>query len=159
LKTHALSLTMSRNEVTEMIAAIEPINSGFCLTDPRDPRYQYMTSLRHRFGEFLHKASVSLRQQGEENTVDAVHMLVSPLDLLIVLLANGTNPSSGPSAHTCSNTEIAETPISSTNPNTNPSWLWLVGTHTRKSGPELSMFAEQGRKYTLPLPSFIQGFG
>ena len=68
---------MSRNEIPEMIASIEPITSGFCLTDPNDPRHQYITSLRHRFGEFLHKASVSLRSQGDENTVDAVHMLVS----------------------------------------------------------------------------------
>lgn len=59
-----------------MIASIEPINSGFCLTDPEDVRYEYVTSLRQRFGILLHKASVTLRQQGEENTVDAVHMLV-----------------------------------------------------------------------------------
>jgi proteasome activator subunit 4 len=72
-------MTGSRNEIPEMIASVEPVNSGFCLTDPTDLRYQYITSLRHRFGEFLHKASVSLRQQGEENTVDAVHMLVSLL--------------------------------------------------------------------------------
>lgn len=60
-----------------MIATIDPVNAGFALTDPTDPRHQYITSLKHRFGEFLHKASESLRQQGEENTVDAVHMLVS----------------------------------------------------------------------------------
>jgi proteasome activator subunit 4 len=59
-----------------MIASIEPLSSGFCLTDPNDLRYQYITSVRQRFGRFLHSASVSLRQQGEENTVDAVHMLV-----------------------------------------------------------------------------------
>lgn len=63
-----------------MIASIEPVNAGFCLTDPTDPRYQYIASLRRRFGEFLHQASVSLRQQGEENTVDAVDMLVSDLN-------------------------------------------------------------------------------
>lgn len=66
-----------RNEIPEMIGTIIPFNSGFALTDICDPRHQYISSLRHRFGEFLHKASVSLRQQGEENTVDAVHMLVS----------------------------------------------------------------------------------
>jgi proteasome activator subunit 4 len=76
-----LSLIILRNEIPEMIAGIDPLNAGFCLTDPNDPRYQYMSSLRLRFGEFLHKASVSLRQQGEENTVDAVHMLVSVIDL------------------------------------------------------------------------------
>ncbi|KAJ4476693.1 hypothetical protein J3R30DRAFT_3704168 [Lentinula aciculospora] len=64
------------DEIPEMIASLEALNSGFCLTDPSDPRYQYVFHLRRRFGDFLHKASVSLRQQGEENTVDAVHMLL-----------------------------------------------------------------------------------
>jgi proteasome activator subunit 4 len=61
----------------EMIAAMEPLNAGFCLTDPNDARHQYITNLRRRYGLFLHNASATLRQQGEENTVDAVHMLVS----------------------------------------------------------------------------------
>ncbi|RXW16590.1 hypothetical protein EST38_g9267 [Candolleomyces aberdarensis] len=63
-------------EIPEMIASVSPLNSGFILTDPSDPRYQFITGLKHRFGEFLHNASVSLRQQGEENTLDAVQMLV-----------------------------------------------------------------------------------
>ena len=71
------SKTFSSDEIPEMIGHIESINSGFCLTDISDPRYQYITSLRRRFGIFLHTASVNLRQQGEENTVDAVDMLVS----------------------------------------------------------------------------------
>jgi proteasome activator subunit 4 len=67
-----------------MIASIEPLNSGFAITDPQDPRAQYYLALRQRFGKLLHEASVSLRQQGEENTVDAVHALVSRIlaDLL-----------------------------------------------------------------------------
>ncbi|KAL7285721.1 hypothetical protein ACG7TL_000826 [Trametes sanguinea] len=63
-------------EIPEMIATIEPLNSGFALSDPADPRHQYISGLRRKFGEFLHKASVSLQQQGEENTVDAVHGLL-----------------------------------------------------------------------------------
>jgi proteasome activator subunit 4 len=66
-----------RNEIPEMIASIEPINSGFAITNHKDPRAGYYLALRQRFGKFLHEASVSLRQQGEENTVDAVHVLVS----------------------------------------------------------------------------------
>jgi hypothetical protein len=76
---YELHLTMSRNELPEMIAAMEPLNAGFCLTDPSDVRHRYITNLRCRYGQFLHKASASLRQQGEENTVDAVHMLVGVL--------------------------------------------------------------------------------
>lgn len=71
-------LTYNRDSIPEMIASVESVNSGFCLSDPDDPRHQYIIGIRHRFGDFLHKASMSLRQQGEENTVDAVHMLVSP---------------------------------------------------------------------------------
>ena len=59
-----------------MIANVEPLKSGFVLDDPSDPRHQYVTALKTRFGQFLHEASVSLLGQGEENTVDAVHMLV-----------------------------------------------------------------------------------
>ncbi|KAJ7785985.1 hypothetical protein B0H16DRAFT_1488812 [Mycena metata] len=64
------------HEIDEMIGIVEPLNSGFVLTNPADPRYQYISSLRRRFGEFLHQASKSLLQQGEENTVDAVEMLI-----------------------------------------------------------------------------------
>ncbi|KAI0343952.1 hypothetical protein BDW22DRAFT_1355187 [Trametopsis cervina] len=63
-------------EIPEMIALIEPLESGFALTDPSDPRHQYMTSLKRRFGELLHEASIALRSQGEENILDAVHMLL-----------------------------------------------------------------------------------
>ena len=64
------------NEIPEMIASIEPLRSCFCLTDPSDPRHQYLRALRRRFGAFLHKASLALQRQGEENTVDAVLILV-----------------------------------------------------------------------------------
>lgn len=60
-----------------MIGTIKPISSAFCLTDPTDSRYQLVLSLKQRFARFLHNASISLREQGEENTVDAVLMLVS----------------------------------------------------------------------------------
>ncbi|KAJ7130046.1 hypothetical protein C8R43DRAFT_1025561 [Mycena crocata] len=64
------------HEIEEMIGLIEPLNSGFVLTDPTDLRYVYISSLRRRFGELLHKASESLLRQGEENTVDAVEHLI-----------------------------------------------------------------------------------
>ena len=64
------------NEIPEMIAPVDPLNAGFCLTDPGDERYQYITRLKSTFGEFLHRASLALRDQWEENTVDAVQMLV-----------------------------------------------------------------------------------
>ncbi len=64
------------NEIPEMIGHITPLKSCFVLTDPSDPRHVYLTGLRSRFGTFLNKASASLRQQGDVNTIDAVHLLV-----------------------------------------------------------------------------------
>ena len=83
-----------------MIASVEPINSGFVITDPEDPRYKYLLGVKHRFGRFLHSASVSLRQQGEENTVDAVQMLLCFLIqyfLQLVLIMSRLNQF----VHTC----------------------------------------------------------
>ncbi|KAH8120571.1 ARM repeat-containing protein [Phellopilus nigrolimitatus] len=64
------------NELPEMIGHVDALKSCFVLTDPTDPRHKYLTGLRRRFGIFLRKASSSLRQQGEENTIDAVHILI-----------------------------------------------------------------------------------
>jgi proteasome activator subunit 4 len=75
-------LTLSRHEIPEMIAHMEQLNSGFPLTDPTDPRYQYYMGLRQRFGRFLHRASVSLLRQGEQSSVDAVVILVRILALV-----------------------------------------------------------------------------
>lgn len=68
---------MRRGDIPEMIANVVPLNAGFALTDPNDSRYVYLYGVRERFGIFLHNASESLRHQGEENTVDAVQVLVS----------------------------------------------------------------------------------
>ena len=62
-----------------MIAPVEPLAAGFTLSDPQDPRYQYMLNIKRRFGKLLCNASEALRSQGEENILDAVQMLVSPI--------------------------------------------------------------------------------
>lgn len=64
------------NNIPEMVELTEPLNSSFVLKDPSDPRHTYFIGLRHRFGRFLFAASSSLRDQGEENTIDAVNVLV-----------------------------------------------------------------------------------
>lgn len=71
-----------------MIAAIYPLNAGFPLSDPSDPRHQYISSMRQKFAEFLHRASASLTQQGEESTLDAVHALVCHCFALDFFLLN-----------------------------------------------------------------------
>ncbi|KAG1716353.1 hypothetical protein ID866_837 [Astraeus odoratus] len=72
------------NEIPEMIASVDSLNSGFCLTDPNDKRYRYINNLRRQFGEFLHRASLILRDQWEENTVDAVQMLISSIRVYLL---------------------------------------------------------------------------
>ena len=69
-------INIIRHEIPEMIATIDPVNAGFALTDKDDPRYQYFSSLRHRFGDAILRASKVLRQHGDDNTVDAIHILV-----------------------------------------------------------------------------------
>ncbi|KZW02065.1 hypothetical protein EXIGLDRAFT_736784 [Exidia glandulosa HHB12029] len=64
------------DELPEFIATVEPLESGFVLKNPEDPRYQKVYQMRQRFGNFLHRASTCLLRQGEENTVDAVQMLI-----------------------------------------------------------------------------------
>ncbi|KZT19390.1 hypothetical protein NEOLEDRAFT_1142177 [Neolentinus lepideus HHB14362 ss-1] len=73
---HANETSDILNEIPEMIATVESLECGFPLSDPSDARYQYITSLRRQYGEFLHRASESLLKQGEENTLDAVYMLI-----------------------------------------------------------------------------------
>lgn len=65
-------------DIPEMIAAMPSMSSSFCLTDPSDPSYIYISSLKSRFGKFLHDASTTLRvKEGEEeNTFDAVYMVI-----------------------------------------------------------------------------------
>lgn len=59
-----------------MIASGEPITCGFPLGDVDDPRFQKFIAYRRRFSDLLLNASKVLRSQGEENTVDAILMLV-----------------------------------------------------------------------------------
>ena len=60
-----------------MIACGEPITCGFPLSNPDDPQFQKFIAYRRQFSNFLLRASKVLRNQGEENTVDAILMLVS----------------------------------------------------------------------------------
>ena len=93
-----------------MIASIEPLISGFALSDPTDSRHQYITQLKKRFGAFLRKASNELRRQGEENTVDAVQMLVgfSPFFKGYIDVTHLALHRYVPSERTCWITEIIE---------------------------------------------------
>lgn len=70
-----------RNELNEFIASVKPLRSGFVFDNLADPRYQSINLLKQRFGSFLHTASVRLAVDGDENSVDAILMLVSPFEV------------------------------------------------------------------------------
>ncbi|CCA68831.1 hypothetical protein PIIN_02692 [Serendipita indica DSM 11827] len=63
--------------IPEMVAWTLPIEVNYPLRDPKDPRHVKIMGYRRRFVEFLLRASRALRQQGEENTVDAIHTVIS----------------------------------------------------------------------------------
>lgn len=67
---------LCRDEVPEFIDLIPSCNAGICLTDPSDPRYQYVISLRDRIGEGLHQAVICLKDSGAEDAIDCVKMLM-----------------------------------------------------------------------------------
>lgn len=57
------------------------VQAGIVLTDPRDPRYQRVVTLRTRFGNLIHLAARKLRQdQDEGDHIDAVIAIVKALD-------------------------------------------------------------------------------
>lgn len=87
LPCRSLIALLCRDEIPEMIASVDPLNSGFTLVDPQDPRHQYMTDIKGRYGKLLLKASAALRSQGEENILDAVQMLVCLFYLNFVWLS------------------------------------------------------------------------
>jgi proteasome activator subunit 4 len=76
-------LTITRNEIPEFIAIVEPVNSGFTLV-PGDPRYKFVTDLRNRFGDFLRRAGQYLRTKGPENTLDAAQMILRCIKTLLL---------------------------------------------------------------------------
>ena len=71
-----------------MIGRSLPLASCFVLTDEKDSRYQYLAGIRRKFGSLLKAASSSLRQQGEENTVDAVYLLVCLIRVIVLHVTN-----------------------------------------------------------------------
>jgi proteasome activator subunit 4 len=71
-----------------MVARYSVIEVGYPLKDPQDPRYIKLMDYRKRFINFLLRSSRLLREQGEENTVDAITTVIS--SFRTYLLENGS---------------------------------------------------------------------
>lgn len=53
-----------------------------CLTDPSDPRHSFVFKLRERCGRVLHDAVHSLKNNGAEDSIDCVKMLIASIKIL-----------------------------------------------------------------------------
>ncbi|KAH7883839.1 hypothetical protein F5I97DRAFT_1969128 [Phlebopus sp. FC_14] len=67
-------------DIKELLVDRFDVNAGMVLTDPRDPRYQQVVTLRNRFGSLVHRAATKLRQSQEEDHIDAVIVVVKAID-------------------------------------------------------------------------------
>lgn len=77
-----LRLTQRRDEVPEFIDHLPHCESGLALTDPADPRHQFVTKLRADAGAMMHEAVHALKNNGAEDSIDCVKMLISSIRVL-----------------------------------------------------------------------------
>lgn len=50
--------------------------TGIALQDPADPRHQFVISLRQRTGQMLHAAIIRLKDNGADDAIDSVKLIV-----------------------------------------------------------------------------------
>lgn len=75
-------LFLSRDEVPEFINQVPHCSAGICLTDPSDPRHQFVIQLRARAGHLFHNAVHSLKNSGAEDSIDCVKMITASIRVL-----------------------------------------------------------------------------
>ncbi|KAI5481022.1 proteasome activator subunit 4 [Pseudohyphozyma bogoriensis] len=70
------------DEVPEFIDYLPHAQAGIALTDPSDPRHQFVVQIRDRTSQFLHSAVHSLKNNGAEDSIDCVKMIISTMRIL-----------------------------------------------------------------------------
>ncbi|KAK4703609.1 proteasome activator subunit 4, partial [Phenoliferia sp. Uapishka_3] len=70
------------DEVPDFINQLPHCQAGMCLTDPADPRHAFVFGLRERCGRVLHDAVHSLKNNGAEDSIDCVKMLIASIKIL-----------------------------------------------------------------------------
>lgn len=78
----SLTLCYTSDEVPEFISTYHTVNSGICLTDPDDPRHQFVDQLRTRAGTLFHEAVHTLKSNAQEDSIDCVKMVISSIRVL-----------------------------------------------------------------------------
>lgn len=79
---YMLTPTAYSDEVPEFISTYHNVFSGICLTDPSDPRHQFVDQLRTRSGTLFHEAVHSLKSNAQEDSIDCVKMVISSIRVL-----------------------------------------------------------------------------
>ncbi|GAA5836406.1 hypothetical protein JCM11251_007072, partial [Rhodosporidiobolus azoricus] len=70
------------DEVPEFIDYMPTCKASIPLTDSKDPRHRYVVDLRNRIGDFLHRSVQALKSSGQEDSVDAIKMVISSIRVL-----------------------------------------------------------------------------
>lgn len=74
-------------EVAALTASSVRMIAGFCITNPKDPRFSVVVKHRNQFGQFLHRAAVSLGADSSEfgdDHIDAVLSLIRSIDTFLL---------------------------------------------------------------------------
>ncbi|GAA6008845.1 hypothetical protein JCM10207_001745 [Rhodosporidiobolus poonsookiae] len=70
------------DEVPEFINHMPTCRASIPLSDPKDPRHRFVVDLRNRASDFLHRAVQALKSSGQEDSVDAIKMVISSIRVL-----------------------------------------------------------------------------
>ncbi|GAA6033408.1 hypothetical protein JCM8097_006736 [Rhodosporidiobolus ruineniae] len=70
------------DEVPEFVNHMPTCKANIPLSDPNDPRHRFVVDLRTRIGDFLHRSVQSLKSSGQEDSVDAIKMVISSIRVL-----------------------------------------------------------------------------
>ncbi|GAA5990546.1 hypothetical protein JCM10908_003124 [Rhodotorula pacifica] len=70
------------DEVPEFIDHLPSCNTGIPLSDPADPRHQFVAGLRARAGQFFHDAVQALKGSQQQDTIDCIKMVIASIRVL-----------------------------------------------------------------------------
>lgn len=74
--------SLCSDEVPEFIDHLPIRNAGIPLSDPSDPRHQFVVDLRERIGRFLHNAVQTLKSSQQQDTIDCIKMVIASIRVL-----------------------------------------------------------------------------
>jgi proteasome activator subunit 4 len=70
------------DEIPEFIDHLPSCNTGIPLSDPADPRHQFVASFRARAGQFFHDAVQTLKGSQQQDTIDCIKMVIASIRVL-----------------------------------------------------------------------------